>query len=69
MALVRMHHDNPAVTGGPVTADVPEEAVERWKRKGWYLKPEEQPKPKAKKAKTAPKDADEAPEEAAVPEE
>ena len=51
MALVRMHHDNPAVTGGPVTADVPEEAVERWKRKGWYLKPEVQPKPKAKKAK------------------
>jgi hypothetical protein len=67
MALVRMHHDNPAVTGGPVTADVPEEAVERWQRKGWYLKPEDQQKPKpAKKAKA--KAAEEAPEEASVPE-
>ena len=51
MALVRLHHDDPTVTGGPVTADVPEEAVARWQRKGWYLKPEEQPKPKPKKSK------------------
>jgi len=66
MALVRMHHDNPAVTGGPVTADVPEEAVARWQKLGWYLKPEEQQKPKPRKAKA--KAVEEATEEASVPE-
>ena len=66
MALVKMHHDDPIATAGPTTADVPEEAVERWQRKGWYLKPEDQPKPKQRKAKT--KAAEEAPEEASVPE-
>ena len=66
MTLVRLHHDDPTVTGGPVTADVPEEAVERWQRKGWYLKPEDNPKPKPRKAKA--KAVEEAPEEASVPE-
>lgn len=67
MALVKMHHDNPVATAGPTTADVPEEAVAEWQKHGWYLKPEEQPKPKVKKAKAKP--AEEAPEEASVPEE
>ena len=41
--MVRMYHDNPAQTGGPITADVPEDAV-RWMQKaGWYLKKEEKP--------------------------
>jgi len=52
MALVKMHHDDPIATAGPTTADVPEEAVAEWMKHGWYLKPEDQPKPKlAKKAK------------------
>ena len=67
MALVKMRHNDPVATAGPTTADVPEEAVERWKELGWYLDPEFQPKPKAKKAKAKP--AEEAPEEASVPEE
>ena len=37
MALVKMRHDDPIATAGPTTADVPEEAVERWKEQGWYL--------------------------------
>ena len=52
--MVRMYHDNPAQTGGPITADVPEDAV-RWMQKaGWYLKKEEKPfleKPARKSSK------------------
>ena len=66
MALVRMHHDDPIATAGPTTADVPEEAVAEWQKHGWYLKPEEQQKPKPRKAKA--KAVEEAPEEASVPE-
>ena len=66
MALVKMHHDDPIATAGPTTADVPEEAVAEWMKHGWYLKPEEQLKPKPRKAKA--KAVEEAPEEASVPE-
>ena len=66
MALVKMHHDDPIATAGPTTADVPEEAVAEWMKHGWYLKPEEQPKLKPRKAKA--KAVEEAPEEASVPE-
>ena len=53
MALVQMHHDDPVATAGPTTADVPEEAVERWEKIGWYLLPEDKAKLEAKRAKAA----------------
>ena len=36
MALVRLCHDDPGMTGGPATADVPEEAVPQWRKVGWH---------------------------------
>ena len=66
MALVKMHHDDPIATAGPTTADVPEEAVAEWMKLGWYLKPEDQQKPKPRKVKA--KAVEEAPEEASLPE-
>lgn len=39
--MVRMYHDNPKATGGPTTADVPQEAVIWMQQAGWYIKPGE----------------------------
>ena len=39
MPFVKMYHDNPALTGGPTTADVPEEAVRHWEKNGWSTVP------------------------------
>lgn len=39
--MVRMYHDDPSMTGGPTTADVPEEAISWMQRCGWYLRTEE----------------------------
>ena len=36
--MPRMYHDYPKMTGGPTTADVPEEAVSWMQKCGWYLK-------------------------------
>lgn len=36
--MPRMYHDDPVMTGGPTTADVPEEAIGWMQRAGWYLK-------------------------------
>lgn len=36
MAFVRLYHDDPGMTGGPTTADVPEEAVPHWRKAGWH---------------------------------
>ena len=41
--MPRMYHDDPKMTGGPTTADVPEEAVGWMQKAGWYLKPETAP--------------------------
>jgi|GEM_PF-6202005 len=46
--MVRMYHDDPVQTGGPTTADVPEEAVPWMRDCGWYVKtpaPEPAPTP------------------------
>ena len=34
--MVRMYHDDPSKTGGPTTADVPEEAVSWMRQSGWH---------------------------------
>ena len=36
--MPRMYHDDPVMTGGPTTADVPEDAIGWMQRAGWYLK-------------------------------
>lgn len=36
--MIRMYHDDPSKTGGPTTADVPEEAVQWMRQAGWYQK-------------------------------
>lgn len=36
--MVRMYHDDPSKTGGPTTADVPEDAVSWMSQAGWYQK-------------------------------
>lgn len=36
--MPRMYHDDSVMTGGPTTADVPEEAIGWMQRAGWYLK-------------------------------
>lgn len=36
---VKMYHNNPAVTGGPTVADVPQASVHDWERNGWSLLP------------------------------
>ena len=57
--MPRMYHDDPMMTGGPTTADVPDEAVEWMRKAGWYLKTEpsrEKPVEKAAKAETAASD-------------
>lgn len=41
--MPRMYHDDPKMTGGPTTADVPEEAVGWMQKAGWYLKPDTAP--------------------------
>lgn len=41
--MPRMYHDDPQMTGGPTTADVPEEAVGWMQKAGWYLKPDTAP--------------------------
>lgn len=41
--MPRMYHDDPKMTGGPTTADVPEDAVAWMQRCGWYLKPDTAP--------------------------
>lgn len=38
---VKMRHDNPLATGGPTTADVPEEAVKAYQEVGWYIDEQE----------------------------
>ena len=38
---VRMLHTDPAATGGPTTAEVPESGVEMMRRVGWALAPEQ----------------------------
>ena len=55
--MPRMYHDDPMMTGGPTTADVPDEAVPWMQKSGWYLKqdtPQEKPAEKAAKTETAP---------------
>ena len=37
--MLKMYHDDPNMTGGPTTADVPEEAVAWMQKCGWYVKP------------------------------
>lgn len=58
--MVRMYHDNPKETGGPTTADVPEEAIGWMQRVGWYLKeePKKAPtdKPSPRRAKSSNKE-------------
>ena len=36
--MLKMYHDDPKMTGGPTTADVPEEAVAWMQKCGWYVK-------------------------------
>ena len=36
MKMVRMVHDDPVATGGPTTADVPEDGVPMMRAVGWY---------------------------------
>lgn len=59
--MVRMYHDNPKETGGPTTADVPEEAVGWMQRAGWYLKEEPKKenseKPATRRAKSSNKES------------
>lgn len=38
---VRMLHDNPGMTGGPTSAEVPEDGVEMMRRAGWTIAPEQ----------------------------
>lgn len=37
MGMIKMYHDDPEMTGGPTTAEVPEEGVPMMRRAGWYL--------------------------------
>lgn len=37
MGMIKMYHDDPEMTGGPTTAEVPEEGVHMMRRAGWYL--------------------------------
>ena len=53
--MIRLYHDDPAVTGGPTTADVPEEAVGWMQRCGWYLKQEEEQSEPKKRGRRAAK--------------
>lgn len=55
--MLRMYHDDPKMTGGPTTADVPEEAVAWMQRCGWYLKqaaqqPHEEEEPQGRQPRT-----------------
>ncbi len=36
--MIRLYHDDPKQTGGPTTADVPEDAVSWMRQAGWYQK-------------------------------
>lgn len=51
--MVRLHHDDPAATGGPLTADVPQEAVSWMLKLGWYEKSAKAPDTKETDAKAA----------------
>ena len=51
--MPKMYHDDPKMTGGPTTADVPEEAVAWMQKCGWYLKQPAPAKETTAKAETA----------------
>lgn len=51
--MPKMYHDDPKMTGGPTTADVPEEAVAWMQKCGWYVKPAAPAKETAAKEATA----------------
>ena len=53
MRMPRMYHDDPQMTGGPTTADVPEEAVGWMQKAGWYLKSDTAPEPARATGKAA----------------
>jgi hypothetical protein len=42
MKMVRMVHDDPVATGGPTTADVPDDGVPMMRSVGWYLENEKE---------------------------
>jgi hypothetical protein len=39
MAMIRIYHTDPKQTGGPLTADIPEDGLEHWGKYGWSDKP------------------------------
>lgn len=53
--MPRMYHDDPQMTGGPTTADVPEEAIGWMQMAGWYLKGNNDPEQTKAKTASAPK--------------
>lgn len=56
--LIKMYHDDPAQTGGPTTADVPEEQVKAWRKYGWYEENEKnEVAPRERRVGRPPKDA------------
>jgi len=66
MALIRLLHHDPLATGGPLTADVPEEALDVWFECGWRRAPEPEPKAEPEAQEAAPEQNAE-PEQKAEP--
>ncbi len=37
MEMIKMYHNDPTVTAGPTTADVPKKYVHEWEKNGWSI--------------------------------
>jgi hypothetical protein len=40
MSLIVIYHIDPVKTGGPLTAEIPPEALKDWEKHGWFIKPD-----------------------------